>query len=117
MEHKQVKLAVEQVFDKYRLYRVVILEGTPEAHFLNLIETIVGQLEPDEQFLIEQRYMKSKRITDTQVYSSKFDPPISAVTYSSIRKAAFEKLMYAFGKHNLGGTEHEHTSNTALSRQ
>lgn len=64
--------------------------------FCALIESIVNELEVDEQLLIRERYMKSARMTDTKVYSFSFDPPISAVTYGQIRKRAFEKLLHAF---------------------
>lgn len=64
--------------------------------FCELIESIVHELEPDEQLLIRERYMKEARMTDTKVYNFRFDPPISAVTYGQIRKRAFAKLLNAF---------------------
>ncbi|MCE5168973.1 ArpU family transcriptional regulator [Paenibacillus profundus] len=64
--------------------------------FCELVESIVNELEPDEQLLIRERYMKAARMTDTKVYCFSFDPPISAVTYGHIRKRAFEKLLHAF---------------------
>ncbi|BFH70838.1 MAG: ArpU family transcriptional regulator [Paenibacillus dendritiformis] len=64
--------------------------------FCEVIESLVDQLEPDEQLLIRERYMKGARVTDTNVYSFSFDPPISAVTYGHIRKRAFQKLLHAF---------------------
>ncbi|MDK8181954.1 ArpU family phage packaging/lysis transcriptional regulator [Paenibacillus sp. UMB4589-SE434] len=64
--------------------------------FCGLIESIIDELEADEQLLIRERYMKAARMTDTKVYSFCFDPPISAVTYGQIRKRAFVKLLHAF---------------------
>ncbi len=58
------------------------------------IERAVKHLPKMERFLIEERYMsmESEYITDMQVFSFKFQPPISAVTYSKIRWKAFYRL-------------------------
>ncbi|MBP3040590.1 transcriptional regulator [Bacillaceae bacterium Marseille-Q3522] len=58
------------------------------------IEQAVKRLPEMERFLIEERYMTSEGdyLTDYQVYCFKFQPPISAMTYSRIRKKAFYRL-------------------------
>lgn len=58
------------------------------------IERAVKRLPRMEAFLVEERYMseESEYITDVNVYSFKFQPPISATTYTSIRWKAFYKL-------------------------
>lgn len=57
-------------------------------------ERAVRHLPPMERFLIEARYMAddSDYLTDFNVYSFKFQPPISAVTYDKIRWKAFYRL-------------------------
>ncbi|NOJ72458.1 hypothetical protein [Paenibacillus alvei] len=104
MTSREAKAIIEQIFDKYRKFKVVRVatnENTPEMNFLHLVESIVDQLEPDEKRVVQERYMKQKRITDMHVYTFQFDPPISAVTYTKIRKAAFDKLLYTFKKLEL----------------
>ncbi|MBO1003136.1 ArpU family phage packaging/lysis transcriptional regulator [Pseudogracilibacillus auburnensis] len=58
------------------------------------IERAVKRLPRMERFLVEERYMseESEYITDHNVYCFKFQPPISAMTYMSIRWKAFYKL-------------------------
>ncbi len=58
------------------------------------IERSVRRLPKMERFLIEERYMseESEYITDIKVYCFKFQPPISAMTYSKLRWKAFYKL-------------------------
>lgn len=62
--------------------------------FCSRIENAVKRLPKMERFLIEERYMseEAEYITDYNVYCFKFQPPISAMTYSSIRWKAFYKL-------------------------
>lgn len=62
--------------------------------FCERTEKAVKHLPPMERFLIEQRYMAndSDYLTDYNVYSFKFQPPISAVTYDKIRWKAFYRL-------------------------
>ena len=47
-----------------------------------------------ERFLIEERYMSKDGdyLTDFNFYCHKFQPPISAMTYSKIRGKAFYRL-------------------------
>jgi ArpU family phage transcriptional regulator len=60
--------------------------------YCELIETAVAELDDEEQFLIKERYMKNGRVHDLNVYTFKFDPPISWGTYDAIRQTAFQKL-------------------------
>jgi len=58
------------------------------------VERAVSRLPKMERFLIEERYMtnEAEYITDFNIYSFKFQPPISATTYSKIRWKAFYRL-------------------------
>ncbi len=58
------------------------------------VERAVNRLPKMERFLIEERYMslETEYLTDYNVYSFKFQPPISEKTYSKIRWKAFYKL-------------------------
>lgn len=62
--------------------------------FCERIERAVKRLPPMERFLIEERYMAddSDYLTDHNVYSFKFQPPISPPTYGKIRWKAFYRL-------------------------
>lgn len=62
--------------------------------FCERMERAVNRLPRMERFLIEERYMtnESEYITDYNVYSFKFNPPITAKTYSKIRWRAFYRL-------------------------
>ncbi|MEK4149027.1 ArpU family phage packaging/lysis transcriptional regulator [Robertmurraya sp. FSL W8-0741] len=68
-----------------QLYRKRFCERTEKA---------VQRLPKMERFLIEERYMSedSEYLTDYNVYCFKFQPPISATTYSKIRWKAFYRL-------------------------
>ncbi|MGG3839682.1 hypothetical protein ABEV00_22005 [Paenibacillus thiaminolyticus] len=104
MDAKEMKTAIEEVFKSYRFHsflnRIDVAKVPEEARLCKSIDEVVSNLDPDEQMLIRERYMKQERITDTQVYSFVFDPPISAVTYGKIRYRALQKLLYAFS--NMG---------------
>lgn len=62
--------------------------------FCERIERAVRGLPKMERLLIEERYMAvdSDYMTDYYVYCFKFQPPISAMTYSKIRWKAFYRL-------------------------
>ncbi|MCC2250511.1 transcriptional regulator [Virgibacillus sp. AGTR] len=62
--------------------------------YCDRIERSVRRLPKMERFLIEERYLKedAEYITDINVYCFKFQPPISAMTYSKLRWKAFYKL-------------------------
>lgn len=64
------------------------------AEFCHRVERAVARLPKMERFLIEERYMSvdAEYLTDYNVYSFKFQPPISEKTYSKIRWKAFYKL-------------------------
>lgn len=69
-------------------------ERERRKQFCERTEKAVKRLPPMERFLIESRYMAddSEYITDYNVYSFKFQPPISHVTYGKIRWKAFYRL-------------------------
>lgn len=69
-------------------------EQEKRKQFCERIERAVSRLPKMERFLIEERYMcdDSEYITDFNVYCFKFQPPISATTYSKIRWKAFYRL-------------------------
>ncbi|AQU73779.1 ArpU family phage packaging/lysis transcriptional regulator [Priestia megaterium] len=58
------------------------------------VERAVARLPKMERFLIEERYMTNEAdyLTDYNIYCFKFQPPISAMTYSKIRWKAFYRL-------------------------
>lgn len=64
--------------------------------YCNRVEWAVRRLPKMERFLIEERYMceDAEYISDYQIYSFKFQPPISEKTYSKIRWKAFYKLAF-----------------------
>ena len=63
-------------------------------NFCERIERAVARLPKMERFLIEERYMQmdSEYLTDLKVYTFKFQPPISAMTYAKYRWKAFYRL-------------------------
>lgn len=69
-------------------------EKEKRRRYCERIERSVKRLPKMERFLIEERYMseESEYITDYNVYNQKFQPPIAAMTYASIRWKAFYKL-------------------------
>ncbi|MGG3943388.1 ArpU family phage packaging/lysis transcriptional regulator [Peribacillus psychrosaccharolyticus] len=62
--------------------------------YCDRLERAVYRLPKMERFLIEERYMSQDGdyLADYQVYCFKFQPPISAMTYSKIRWKAFYRL-------------------------
>jgi len=62
--------------------------------FINRIERAVNRLPRMERFLIEERYLSenAEYITDYNVYTQVFQPPISEGTYIKRRWKAFYKL-------------------------
>lgn len=69
-------------------------EQEKRKHFCLKTERAVKHLPPMERFLIEARYMAedSEYLFDHNIYSFKFQPPISWVTYDKIRWKAFYRL-------------------------
>ncbi|WP_369994053.1 ArpU family phage packaging/lysis transcriptional regulator [Paenibacillus sp. RC84] len=131
LDRKATKAAVEDAFEKYRIYKFIFFEereasitagyterfhgptnvtsdqtasiaiyntDEPERRrkYCERLERAVRRLHPKERLLIEERYMKEDfegdYIKDYQVYSFKFNPPISKETYTKIRWKAFYKL-------------------------
>ncbi|MFC5528405.1 ArpU family phage packaging/lysis transcriptional regulator [Cohnella yongneupensis] len=70
---------------------------TARKKFRDKIEAAVRRLPPMERFLLQERYMceDAEYITDYNVYTQKFQPPISEGTYTKIRWKAFYKLALA----------------------
>ncbi|MNW54597.1 hypothetical protein D3C74_322050 [compost metagenome] len=62
--------------------------------YCDRIERIVRRMPRMERFLIEERYMTKEHdyITDYNVYTQVFHPPVSEGTYSKVRWRAFYKL-------------------------
>lgn len=75
--------------------------------FIFRTEKAVDRLPKMEKFLIQERYMSSESeyLTDYNVYSHKFQPPISEKTYSKIRWKAFYKLALNLNIAVLSGEE------------
>lgn len=69
-------------------------QGEMRKDFCFRVERAVNRLPKMERFLIEERYMtnEAEYLTDYNVYCFKFQPPISAMTYSKIRWKAFYRL-------------------------
>ncbi|EQB35032.1 hypothetical protein M948_18175 [Virgibacillus sp. CM-4] len=71
-----------------------ISEQEKRKRYCERIDRAVRRLPKMERFLIEERYLKedAEYLTDINVYCFKFQPPISAMTYSKLRWKAFYKL-------------------------
>jgi ArpU family phage transcriptional regulator len=69
-------------------------EQEKRKQFCDRTERAVKRLPKMERFLIEERYMADDGdyLTDYNVYCFKFQPPISAMTYSKVRWKAFYRL-------------------------
>ena len=74
-------------------------EHERRRRYCEWIEHLVSRLPSIERFLIQERYLcqDAQYITDINVYSYKFDPPISEGTYAKIRWRAFTKLAAMLG--------------------
>jgi ArpU family phage transcriptional regulator len=70
---------------------------TSHKHDCEKIERAIKGLPRMERFLLQERYMceDAEYITDYNVYTQKFQPPISDNTYAKIRWKAFYKLALA----------------------
>lgn len=76
---------------------IAIHNADVQAHrkwYCDRIERIVQRMPRMERFLIEERYMTKEHdyITDYNVYTQVFHPPISEGTYSKVRWRAIYKL-------------------------
>lgn len=77
--------------------QIAIYNADVQEHrkkYCDRIERIVRRMPRLERFLIEERYMTKEYdyITDYNVYTQVFHPPISEGTYSKIRSRAIYKL-------------------------
>lgn len=93
---KEVKDKMDDMFDKYRLYKYLLDEDSTGRveyrEYCERIERIVKKLPSVEQTLIHERYMtnESQYIKDYHVYDSILH--IGNVTYIKLRNKAFERL-------------------------
>lgn len=69
-------------------------EQERRRQFCERIERAVNRLPRMERFLITERYLvaDAQYLTDYNVYTQQFQPPISETTYAKIRWRAFYKL-------------------------
>lgn len=87
--------------------------------FCERIEKAVKRLPRMERFLIEERYMSkdAEYLTDYNIYSFKFQPPISEKTYSKIRWRAFYKLALSLNIAVLKAEGEEKVNEQTSSKQ
>ncbi len=92
-EKVKIRKAVVKELARYRISKFTDPDNDNVA-FQQMIERAIERLPTPERFLIEARYLSanSEYLTDYHVYNLKFDPPISAMTYTKIRDAAMIKI-------------------------
>lgn len=92
-EKAEIRKAVVKELARYRLSKFTNPDNDNVA-FHQMIERAIERLPTPERFLIEARYLSanSEYLTDYHVYNLKFNPPISAMTYTKIRDAAMIKI-------------------------
>lgn len=92
-EKVKIRKAVVKELARYRISKFTDPDNDNVA-FHKMIERAIERLPTPERFLIEARYLSanSEYLTDYHVYNLKFDPPISAMTYTKIRDAAMIKI-------------------------
>lgn len=99
-EKKAIRKALEQLFESYRLYQLLIgSEGYIDQQpymksFCEGIDQAVSLLPAREKHLIMERYLnnESDYITDIDMYTCRMNPSISARTYGVYRDRAMLKL-------------------------
>ncbi|WP_217563051.1 ArpU family phage packaging/lysis transcriptional regulator [Paenibacillus sp. GbtcB18] len=64
--------------------------------FCEAVDAAVGMLATRHQELIRCRYLSKDKFTDSEVYNTRLDPPVSRDTYSKLRNEAFQALAYSF---------------------
>lgn len=69
--------------------------------FCESIDRVVERLEPREQQLVRERYMRRDEVYDYTVYNHILNPPVSKDTYAKIRTRAFYKMALALADMNL----------------
>jgi hypothetical protein len=89
-ERKVIQKAVEELLERYRMYKFL---GNTDHKFASLTAA-VDALPAIEKHLIEAKYLsdESEYLTDYQVFTFEFDPPIAHTTYTKIRDRALLKL-------------------------
>lgn len=92
-EKVKIRKAVVKELARYRISKFTDPDNDNVA-FHKMIERVIERLPTPERLLIEARYLSanSEYLTDYHVYNLKFDPPISAMTYTKIRDAAMIKI-------------------------
>ncbi|MFS0766181.1 hypothetical protein [Peribacillus phoenicis] len=99
-EKKEIRKALEQVFESYRLYQLLIgskgyIDQQPYMRsFCEGIDQAVSRLPAREKHLIMERYLnnESDYITDIEMYTHRMNPSISSRTYGVYRDRAMLKL-------------------------
>lgn len=95
-DKKKIKNAVEKELARYQLHENLLTNSEDDSVCINhpRIKQAIERLPTIERFLVEQRYVSvnNEYLTDNQVFNFKFDPPISAATYATIRNRAMIKL-------------------------
>jgi ArpU family phage transcriptional regulator len=86
-------------------------EQAKRRAYCERIERAVRKLPRMERFLIEERYMcaDAEYLTDYNVYTQKFQPPISENTYAKIRWRAFYKIALSLNIAVVKGKEEDGT--------
>ncbi|MBO9599699.1 MAG: transcriptional regulator [Cohnella sp.] len=84
-------------------------EREKRRQFCEWIERAVNRLPRMERFLISERYMSAdaQYITDYNVYTQQFQPPISEKKYAIIRWRAFYKLALSLNIAVIKGSEQD----------
>lgn len=94
-EKVKIRKAVVKELARYRVSKLAAENSNNDnVAFHQMIERAIERLPTPERFLIEARYLSanSEYLTDYHVYNLKFNPPISAMTYTKIRDAAMIKI-------------------------
>ncbi len=112
-EKKRIRKELEKKLEAYRLYKIALLLDADDTgssfllfdnreavkNFCDRIDQAVEELPQKERFLIGQKYLspEGEYLSEKQVYTELFNPPVSAVTYSKIRDSAMFKLAFFLG--------------------
>lgn len=99
-EKAEIRKAVVKELARYRVSKLAAENSNNDnVAFRQMIERAIERLPTPERYLIETRYLSanSEYMTDYHVYNLKFDPPISAMTYTKIRDTAMIKISLVLG--------------------
>lgn len=96
-EKRQIREGVVPVLEKARVLQIVGCKDQEQESFCKSVLSAVERLPEKERLLIEERYLNpnAEDVKDFQVYEFLFEPPISHVTYYTIRDRAMLKLSLA----------------------